>query len=186
MTRALPAHLFVSESGDLFDTRRPEWHKHPPLREGYSRTHREIRTGRDLRATLRAGGAAWPGGYTVALYTNDGDMASIPGLSLDRSALRNALEDIRTKAPWRIVGADLYDEGPDVQCVYTADTIASSYGDLDGPGGFNVDDFDGLRVSDLSEVPDDYTGEVLHVNDHGNMTLYACTDGECSEVWSVV
>ena len=47
-------------------------------------------------------------------------------------------------------------------------------------------DFDGLRVADTSEVPEDYNGEVLHVNDHGNMTLYACAAGKLSEVWSVV
>lgn len=33
-------------------------------------------------------------------------------------------------------------------------------------------EFDGLTVSDLSEVPASYRGEVLHVNDHGNATFY--------------
>jgi hypothetical protein len=41
----------------------------------------------------------------------------------------------------------------------------------------DMDDFDGLRVSDTSEVPDDYSGEVLHVNDHGNATLYVADNG---------
>ena len=48
------------------------------------------------------------------------------------------------------------------------------------------DDFDGLRVDDTSDVPDDYTGEVLHVNDHGNMSLYAAKDGELTEIWAIV
>lgn len=48
------------------------------------------------------------------------------------------------------------------------------------------DDFDGLQVADTSEVPADYSGEVLHVNDHGNMTLYAASNGNLSEVWAVV
>jgi len=43
-----------------------------------------------------------------------------------------------------------------------------------------------LEVSDTSEVPADYSGEVVHVNDHGNATLYAAQDGELTEVWSVV
>jgi hypothetical protein len=47
-------------------------------------------------------------------------------------------------------------------------------------------DFDGLKVSDTSEVPEDYTGEVLHVNDHGNMTLYTSENGKLTEVWGVV
>lgn len=49
--------------------------------------------------------------------------------------------------------------------------------------------FDGLRVDDLSEVPVDYEGEVLHVNDHGNATLYVATNGKAwrlREVWSTV
>jgi len=47
-------------------------------------------------------------------------------------------------------------------------------------------DFDGLKVNDLSEVPAGYTGDVLHVNDHGNMTLYSVKRGKLSEVWSIV
>jgi len=47
-------------------------------------------------------------------------------------------------------------------------------------------DFDGLSVADTSEVPADYSGEVLHVNDHGNMTLYAADRGRLTEVWSIV
>lgn len=48
------------------------------------------------------------------------------------------------------------------------------------------DDFDGLKVNDTSEVPRGYTGEVLHVNDHGNMTLYAASRGRLREVWAIV
>jgi hypothetical protein len=48
------------------------------------------------------------------------------------------------------------------------------------------DDFDGLKVDDLSEIPTGYTGEVLHVNDHGNMTLYARKRGKLSEIWAIV
>jgi hypothetical protein len=48
------------------------------------------------------------------------------------------------------------------------------------------DDFDGLRVSDLSDIPDNYEGEALVVNDHGNMTLYDCVDGKQTEVWGIV
>jgi hypothetical protein len=51
--------------------------------------------------------------------------------------------------------------------------------------GFDQD-FDGLKVSDTSEVPDDYTGEVLHVNDHGNCALYSAENGKLTEIWSVV
>jgi len=46
--------------------------------------------------------------------------------------------------------------------------------------------FDGLRVNDTSEVPRGYSGEVLHVNDHGNLTLYVASRGRLREVWGVV
>jgi hypothetical protein len=49
------------------------------------------------------------------------------------------------------------------------------------------DDFDGLKVNDLSEVPANYSGEVLLVNDHGNMSLYIKSrNGRVREIWSVV
>ena len=48
------------------------------------------------------------------------------------------------------------------------------------------EDFDDLKkVNDLSEVPEGYNGEVLEVNDHGNMTLYRPVI-TYEEVWSVV
>lgn len=49
-----------------------------------------------------------------------------------------------------------------------------------------VEDNGGLNVSDTSEVPADYSGEVLHVNDHGNTTLYSADHGKLTEVWSLV
>lgn len=49
-------------------------------------------------------------------------------------------------------------------------------------------EFDGLVVSDLAEIPLDYNGAVLHINDHGNATLYEIehdTDG-LMEIDSIV
>lgn len=48
------------------------------------------------------------------------------------------------------------------------------------------EEFDGLKVNDTSEVPRGYTGEVLHVNDHGNMTLYRAVRGRLYEQWAIV
>ena len=48
------------------------------------------------------------------------------------------------------------------------------------------EDFDGLKVDDTSEVPDDYSGEVAHINDHGNVTLYAAHEGKLTEIWALV
>lgn len=43
-----------------------------------------------------------------------------------------------------------------------------------------------LKVDDTSEIPADYRGHVLHVNDHGNVTLYMRTARRLFELWSVV
>jgi len=49
------------------------------------------------------------------------------------------------------------------------------------------EDFNGIKVTDLSEIPKRYRGEVLEVNDHGNMTLWYCNStGKLTEVWSIV
>lgn len=48
-------------------------------------------------------------------------------------------------------------------------------------------DFEGLKVSDLSEVPAKYAGEILLVNDHGNISLYRkARTQEPREIWSIV
>src|SRR5690606_1963818 len=72
------------------------------------------------------------------------------------------------------------------------------FGSLEGDGsdfGFWIDRFsleeaiengEVLRVEDLSEVPSDYEGMVLHESDHGNLTLYERTSGNFVEIWSVV
>jgi len=49
-----------------------------------------------------------------------------------------------------------------------------------------IEEFDGLKVSDLSEIPAGHTGEVMLVNDHGNVSLYACNNGKVKAVWEVV
>ncbi len=47
--------------------------------------------------------------------------------------------------------------------------------------------FDGLKVSDLAAVPKDYSGEVVHINDHGNMSLYRKgRNGQLREIWAIV
>ena len=51
---------------------------------------------------------------------------------------------------------------------------------------FIEDEFDGLKVSDSSEIPAKYRGEVLIVSDHGNMTLAVQTSRTLREVWSIV
>ncbi len=47
-------------------------------------------------------------------------------------------------------------------------------------------DFEGLKVNDLAEIPSNYTGEILLINDHGNMTLYnKGLNHRLYEIWAV-
>lgn len=124
------AHLFLSSSGDLHDTRLPDWAS-KPIRPQHAWTHRTIKNGLQLRQTLRAGAYAWPGGYPIVLITSDGEYVSPKALMDDKSALYVALCDIRSGYSGRIVGADIYYKGPPVQCAYTGVTIESAYGDVE-------------------------------------------------------
>jgi hypothetical protein len=128
-----PAHLFVSSSdGHLYDTRKPEWHKGEPLRKDYARTFRTIRNTAQLKATLRAGPYAWPGGYPIVLITNDGEMVSPAALAKDRGQLQWAIRSIRDRGGDRIIGADVYWEGEPVECAATGVMIESAYGVAEG------------------------------------------------------
>ena len=70
------------------------------------------------------------------------------------------------------------------------------FGTLEGDGscfGFwpdyewlNYNDGDTLRVDDLAAIPDDYDGEALVINDHGNISLYFVTNGQPQHIWSIV
>lgn len=63
----------------------------------------------------------------------------------------------------------------------------ADYGFWLNPYSFNEEDWEGLKVEDTSEIPKGYRGEVLHVNDHGNMTLYYCNArGKLKEIWGIV
>ena len=68
------------------------------------------------------------------------------------------------------------------------------FGTHEGDGadfGFWVSDprecgFDGLVIDAGDELPKGYRGEVLVVNDHGNMSLYVANGrGKTREIWSV-
>lgn len=49
------------------------------------------------------------------------------------------------------------------------------------------DDFDGMKVDDLADIPKDYAGEILVVNDHGNISLYSkAKTQQPKEIWSIV
>jgi hypothetical protein len=98
------SHLFVSVTGELHDTRRPGWATRP-LRPLFSRHVRNITTGADVRACLRAGEYAWPGGYACFFVTSDGESLSFDAV---RKHLRSITWSIRNRCNdgWRVVGLE--------------------------------------------------------------------------------
>ena len=95
-------------------------------RENYCRTHREISTVADLKATIRAGKYAWPGGYPMFFITSDGEALSFEAVEQEFGqvayAIRHELND-----GWRVVGCDINEEDADLFCAHTGKPIESAY-----------------------------------------------------------
>jgi len=111
----LNSKFMVSESnGSLYNTTVDGWHLLPPLRANYSRHHRKIESTQDLKACIRAGEFAWPGGYRLFFITADGGALSFKAVKDNLSSviysIRNDVND-----GWKVTGLDnteLYDEQP--------------------------------------------------------------------------
>lgn len=75
----------------------------------YARHVREITTGAEFRASLRAGPYAWPGGYPVALMCDDGGVLCY---SCARENASLIMDEIRHSysSGWKVVGAFIVDE----------------------------------------------------------------------------
>jgi len=123
----LPDHLFVSEcEGHLYDTRIARWSELPPLRRNYRRSHRDIKTVSDLKATLRYGDTAWPGGYPIYFITNDGAAMSFKTV---RKQFRSVADSIRNKLTdgWRVCATDINYDDPELYDDHTSERIPSAY-----------------------------------------------------------
>jgi hypothetical protein len=88
-----PDHLFVGVDGCLYDTRKDGWHE-KPLRKEYSKGKRHIKTVNDLKATLRNGEYAWPGGYQLGFITADGGLICFDCV---KEELRNVIWSIQNR-----------------------------------------------------------------------------------------
>ena len=122
-----PKHLFSSDTdGHLYDTRRPDWHKSPPLRTCYRHTYAEIKNGLQLRATLRAGDSTFPGCYPLYLTTSDGGALSFDTV---RKNLRSVLDSVRGEVNdgWRVVACEVNYEDGDLYDDHTGEKIPAAY-----------------------------------------------------------
>jgi hypothetical protein len=124
----LPSHLFRSDSGALYDVRPPAWSSLPPVRAVYERHHSRIDTVAELKATLRAGAYAWPGGYPLYFIADDGAALSFDSVKENLpqiiSAIRHGL-----RGGWRVVGCRINYEDNDLTCEHSGESIPAAYGE---------------------------------------------------------
>lgn len=73
------------------------------LRANYSRHHRAIASGADMRASLRAGKFAWPGGYEVFGATSDGACLCFDCIRENIALVTSAIR-ARDNSGWRVTG----------------------------------------------------------------------------------
>ncbi len=126
---ANPEHFFTGDSnGALYDTRAENWSHEKPLRENYNWHHTVIETLADLKATLRAGPFAWPGGYPMFFITQDGAALCFATV---RKEFRQVVWDIVNDAStgWRVVACDINFEDGELIDGHTGGRIESAYAD---------------------------------------------------------
>ena len=122
----LPEHFMVSSTdGGLYDTRKPNW-SNQPSRSQYAWTHRCISTLAEVKATLRAGRFAWPGGYPLFLITKDGAALCF---ECARKEFRQIVWDFTNYAStgWRVCGCEINYEDADLFCDNCSKQIVSAY-----------------------------------------------------------
>lgn len=105
----LPSHLHVFE-GSLYRAGVTT-----PLRENYAQSHVEIKSCADMKASLRAGPNAWPGGYSIVFFTSDGALICS---ECARKNFRSVAWSIRNRCAdgWQIIASGI--EAVSAECVH--------------------------------------------------------------------
>lgn len=122
------AQLFISESdGGLYDTREPGWTA-KPIRPNYAKHHRAITCLADVKACLRAGPYAWPGGYECYFVTSDGGILSFEAARAEFAQIVwDFLND--TSTGWRVEAMmTAADTDAEVICDHTNRVIQEAAG----------------------------------------------------------
>lgn len=124
---SLPSHLFVSSvDGALYDTREPDHFQRAPLRTPYNCMFGRIDNVAQMKATLRAGEYAWPGGYPMYFITSDGGSLSFDSV---RENLRSIMDSIANdyRDGWKVIACEINWEDGDLYCDHSGKRIESAY-----------------------------------------------------------
>jgi len=97
------------------------------LRADYRRTHSDISNTLQLRATLRAGAYAWPGGYPMFFITSDGEALSFDTVRAEYAQVSRAIRD-KSNDGWRVVACEINYEDAELTCAHSGNRIDSAYG----------------------------------------------------------
>lgn len=102
----LPDHFMVGCDGELLRLTFREGQSGSfgcfAVRKNYSLHHREIKTVADLKACLRAGKYAWPGGYACYFITSDGAVLSFEAVRREFAVVAYAVK-AHHNSGWRVV-----------------------------------------------------------------------------------
>jgi hypothetical protein len=107
-------HLFVGHDGDLYDTRKADWHKGPPLRKGYQYFHREINKLPEFKSTWRA---RHQSNYSLGFITDDGAVLCEKCVEENLQRIMRSIRD-GDRDGWRVVGVGTLHGDPDEEADY--------------------------------------------------------------------
>ncbi len=74
---------------------------------------------------------AWPGGYPVYALMADGEMLCYKCLTTEPEVFEGGHSSDGESNDWRFIGADIYWEGPTLQCRHCNNDLEAAYGDPD-------------------------------------------------------
>ena len=88
----------------------------------------QIMTTKQLKAQLRDGSFAWPGGYPLYFVASDGEALSFDAV---RGNLKSVIWSMRHKVNdgWRVIGCEVNWEDSTLTCAHTGEPIESAYGE---------------------------------------------------------
>lgn len=114
---------FIADSGDL--VRKSDC---KVLREKYSYTFSKINNRHELRATIRAGGYVWPGGYPAFLIFADGEACCFDCAKKEYARIARDMHE-GYDASFKIVACDVNYEDAALTCAHCGKQIESAYGE---------------------------------------------------------
>ena len=83
-----------------------------------------------VKAALRAGGYAWPGGYPQYILMSDGESLSIDSARENWAAIcRSTIGN--TRDGWKASGVDINWEDSEMVCAHSGEPIESAYGETE-------------------------------------------------------